>query len=233
MAAGKCPGASAQVADGGVAIGATKTKPGTKIGQGRAVRKPRPGVAPRASSLLPGGAPEIPGVWIGRDGFTVNDPVTISDLVNFKPQPGTDHMEPNGWAVIGLDTNFYATAQSQLLSGMLLGQEAQVRFTPVRYHWTYGDGGARATGAAGRTWKALGIHEFDPTSTSHVYQERGEYDVDLTIDFAAEFQYAGGDWYPVQGVLPLSANRLHITAGEAKTVLVEQNCLTRPSGPGC
>jgi hypothetical protein len=37
----------------------------------------------------------------------------------------------------------------------------------------------------------------------------------------------------VIGVLPVPANRLHASAGEAKTVLVEQNCLTRPNGPGC
>src|SRR6185312_3901728 len=232
--AGTCSsGASAQIANGGVAIGATKTRPGKKIGSGGVVRKPLPGAAPRPSTLLPGGAPEIPGVWIGRDGVTVNDPVTVSDLVNFKPVPGVDHMEPNGWVIVGPDTNFYATVQPQVQSGLLLGQQASVRFTAAGFHWSYGDGHSRSTATRGATWKALGIREFDPTGTSHVYDKRGEYDIDLIIDFTAECQYAGGPWTPVIGVLPVPANRLHASAGEAKTVLVEQNCLTRPNGPGC
>src|SRR6185312_6062778 len=191
--AGTCSsGASAQIANGGVAIGATKTRPGKKIGSGGVVRKPLPGAAPRPSTLLPGGAPEIPGVWIGRDGVTVNDPVTVSDLVNFKPVPGVDHMEPNGWVIVGPDTNFYATVQPQVQSGLLLGQQASVRFTAAGFHWSYGDGHSRSTATRGATWKALGIREFDPTGTSHVYDKRGEYDIDLIIDFTAEYQYAGG-----------------------------------------
>jgi hypothetical protein len=161
------------------------------------------------------------------------DSVTVSDLVNFRPVPGVDHMEPNGWVIVGLDTNFYATVQPQVQSGLLLGQQASVRFTAAGFHWSYGDGHGRSAATRGATWKTLGVREFDPTGTSHVYEKRGEYDIDLTIDFTAEYQYAGGPWTPVIGVLPVPANRLHASAGEAKTVLVEQNCLTRPNGPGC
>jgi hypothetical protein len=142
-------------------------------------------------------------------------------------------MEPNGWMIVGLDTNFYAVVGSQVKAGLLLGQQASVRFTPVRYHWTYGDGHGANLASKGATWAAQGAQEFDRTPTSHVYANAGTYNIDLSIDFSAEYRYAGGDWVPIAGTINVPANRLTATAGAAKTVLVERDCTMPPSGPGC
>ena len=160
-------------------------------------------------------------------------PITLADIASFRPDPGVDHMEPNGWAVIGLDTNFYATGGTHVKNGTLLGLPASVRFTPVAWHWTYGDGESATRGTPGTTWQAQGIHEFDPTPTSHVYRAPGTYTIDLTIDFSAEYSVAGVPWTPIAGTLPVPANRLVITVGDAKTVLVEHECTANPGGPGC
>jgi hypothetical protein len=228
--AGLCT--SAQINGDGVDVSATQGTPGNGSGQqnGGASGTTQP---PPPPPSLPGGTPAVPGFSPGRDGFTITSPVILADLVNFKPAPGVDHMEPNGWMIVGLDTNFYATVQSPVQSGLLLGQQASVRFTPVRYHWSYGDGKAANLGTKGATWAAQGIHEFERTPTSHIYSKPGSYDIDLSIDFAAEYRYAGGDWVPVAGTLPVPANRLHATAGDAKTVLVERDCSVSPRGPGC
>jgi hypothetical protein len=142
-------------------------------------------------------------------------------------------MEPDGWMIVGLDTNFYARAGVQVQDGLLLGEPASVRFTPVRYHWTYGDGTAASRSTPGTTWLAQGVREFDPTPTSHVYRASGTYYIDLTIDFAAEYRWAGGAWTTIAGTIPVPANRLVATAGGAKTVLVEHECTLNPTGPGC
>ena len=159
--------------------------------------------------------------------------VTIHDIAHFKPRPGTDHMQPNGWIVVGLDTNFYATVPSELEQGELLGQPAQVRFFPVAWHWTYGDGTQATLGDPGGTWAAQGLRDFDPTPTSHLYRAKGLYEIDLDIQFAAEYQYAGAGWTPVAGTIDVPANRLTAVAGDAKTVLVNHDCLVNPNGPGC
>jgi hypothetical protein len=142
-------------------------------------------------------------------------------------------MEPDGWMVVGLDANFYAVTDQHILNGMLLGQPAAVRFTPVAFHWDYGDASAATRATKGATWLAQGIHEFDPTPTSHVYQAEGEYTIRLVIDFAAEYRFAGSEFMPIAGTLPLAANDLHVTVGSAKTVLVEDDCGVNPAGPGC
>lgn len=160
-------------------------------------------------------------------------PITLADIAQFRPDPGVDRMEPDGWMVVGLDTNFFASSDVQVLGGTLLGQPAAVRFTPVAWHWAYGDGATRTSGTPGAPWAAQRLREFDPTATSHVYRAPGTYVIDLTIDFAAEYRFGAGSWLDIPGVLPVPANRLVATAGSAKTVLVERECTINPAGPGC
>lgn len=159
--------------------------------------------------------------------------ITISDIATFAPTPGRQQMEPDGWTVAGLDTNFYAITGAHVVNGTLLGRPADVRFTPVSYRWAYGDGTSATKSTGGGTWAAQGIREFDPTPTSHVYEQLGDYTITLSIVFAAEYRFAGGPWRPVVGTITLPANDLHIRVGTAKTVLVEHDCLANPSGPGC
>lgn len=160
-------------------------------------------------------------------------PITWADIAQFRPDPGIQIMEPDGWAVIGLDTNFYATSITQVVQGTLLGRAAAVRFTPVSWTWTYGDGTSATRTTGGASWASLGIPEFDPTPTSHIYERVGSYAIDLTVEFAAEYQLAGTPWIGIAGTLAVPTNRLAVTSGDATTVLVDRDCARNPSGPGC
>jgi hypothetical protein len=160
-------------------------------------------------------------------------PITLRDIAQFRPTPGAQLMEPNGWVVPGLDANFYSVVGQQLVNGTLLGQPATVRFTPVAWHWDYGDGSAAIRASKGATWAAQGLHDFDRTATSHVYETEGEYTIRLSIDFHAEYRFGSTGFIPIAGTINLPANELHVTVTGAKTVLVDHDCVANPSGPGC
>jgi hypothetical protein len=160
-------------------------------------------------------------------------PISIRDIAAFVPTPGRQQMEPDGWTVAGLDTNFYAITEPHVVPGTLLGRPAEVRFTPDAFRWAYGDGASATLATKGGTWAALGIAEFEATPTSHVYEQLGEYTITLAITFTAEYRFDGGAWIPVVGQLTLPANDLDLRVGTAKTVLVERDCLVDPTGPGC
>jgi hypothetical protein len=160
-------------------------------------------------------------------------PITLRDIAAFRPAPGVQFMEPDGWVVPGLDANFYAVVGQQLVNGTLLGQPATVRFTPVGWHWNYGDGSAAMRATKGATWAAQGLHDFDRTPTSHVYETEGEYTIRLSIDFHAEYRFGSTGFIPISGTINLPANDLHVTVTGAKTVLVDQDCAANPGGPGC
>ena len=159
--------------------------------------------------------------------------VSMSDLAAFYPQHPAISGEPNGWAVVGLDTNFVSDAAVHTASGRLLNGPASVRFTPMTFEWGYGDGARATTSTPGRTWSELGVAEFSPTATSHVYARAGDYDVWLTVVYTAEYRLGNGPWLGVPGPLSLRAPTMSVVASDATTVLVQRDCLTDPNGPGC
>jgi hypothetical protein len=228
---GGCPSVSAGIRDDHVDLEGSEAGSGFGSGAGSGSGHDGTGAgdadaAPRDPSIRDG--------WgLGRDPFQFTAPVTLADIAHFRPNPGVDNMQPNGWMIVGLDTNFYSTGGVQVHDGELLGRAASVRFTPVAWHWTYGDGQSASRGTPGAPWAAQGVAEFDPTPTSHVYGAAGIYYIDLTIDFRAEYRYSGSPWVPIAGILTVQANRLVATAGSAKTVLVERECTLNTSGPGC
>lgn len=167
-----------------------------------------------------------------HDTYTVTV-ITLADIARFRPTPGIQRMEPDGWVVVGLPANIYSVVDRQVVPGELLGESADVRFTPVGWRWDYGDGSTATLPTKGGTWAGLGLREFDATPTSHVYRRSGEYTIRLSIVYRAEYRISGGAFVPIAGTLTLPANELHITAGGAKTVLVDRDCTVAPRGPGC
>lgn len=159
--------------------------------------------------------------------------VTLSDIAHFRPDPRYQRMEPDGWVVVGLPANIYSIVDTHIVPGELLGQSADVRFTPVAWTWDYGDGTSATLPTKGATWAAHGLREFDATPTSHIYRQSGSYTIRLSVVYRAEYRIAGGPFVPIAGTLTLPANDLHITASGAKTVLVDRDCTIAPRGPGC
>lgn len=160
-------------------------------------------------------------------------PLTLNDLAAFRPHTPTQTMQPDGWMVVGLPTNFMAHTERHIVTGALLGYPADVRFTPVGYRWRYGDGTAARLTTPGAPWAAQGLGEFDATPTSHVYDTAGRYVIELDVEYTAEYRFAGGSWRALAGVLVRPANDLLVTAGSAVTVLVDRDCASAPRGPGC
>ena len=224
---GQCPNVSGTVNGDGVDIRGSVNIPGSAGNSDSNGNSDANGGGSRGGGAVTPPPPPL------RDGYSITAPITLADLVNFTPVAGIDHMEPDGWMVVGLNTNFYATVESGVQTGLLLDLPASVRFTAERYRWSYGDGGSATRSTRGSSWEASGVGEFDRTATSHVYRAAGTYSIDLAIDYRAEYQYAGGPWVSITGTVPVAANRLVAAAGAANTVLVGHDCAQHPSGPGC
>lgn len=159
--------------------------------------------------------------------------VSLADIASFRPSTPSQGMEPSGWSVVGLPSNFFAAASVEVLSGRVLGFDALVRFTPIAYHWDYGDGATRSSSTGGATWAALGLPEFSETATSHAYAASGDRTVQLSVEYAAEYSFAGRAYTAIAGTLSVPAPALSTRAGTADTVLVGRDCIGAPSGPGC
>ncbi len=163
----------------------------------------------------------------------VSDAIMLSDLAVFRPVAPTLAMEPDGWMLIGLPANFIARTQTHVVSGTLFSYPLDVRFTPAGYSWSWGDGTTSRSAVPGATWAALGLPEFSPTPTSHVFDEKGVFQVSVTVSYTVEFRVDGQPWRSIAGTLPGPATIIAALAGDAKTVLVERECTRNPTGPGC
>jgi hypothetical protein len=149
--------------------------------------------------------------------------ITIRDLARFLPAAAALHAEPDGWAVVGVPANFYADVRAVTVSGSLLGETAQVRFTPEAYRFDYGDGAVRTSGSAGSSWAALGQEELTETPTSHTYTARGARAASVTVVYAAEYRFADGPWIAVAGAVSGT------TPPQRVLVVVERTALTTPA----
>ena len=236
QAIGGCPKVGGGIQGDGAVLDGELTVGGDPGGPGG----PRAGGGTGSPALPPMPCEEVfAGLCYGDGPGKPGDPapaapsVTLSDIAFFRPQAAVQYMQPDGWMVVGLPTNFVAVIDRHVVAGTLLGAPAEVRFTPIAYRWRYGDGDAARLTTTGASWAALGLGEFDATPTSHVYRASGTYVIELDVEYTAEYRFAGGAWRALQGVIVLPANDLVATAGGAVTVLVDRDCASAHAGPGC
>lgn len=159
-------------------------------------------------------------------------PITIADVARFAPEGSPLAGEPQNVGVAGLPANFVATASVHTAEGSLFGYPITVRFTPVSYDFSYGDGATASTSTGGSTWASLGQAQFTPTDTSHVYSERGSYLAHVDVHYGAEIDLGIG-WLPIEGMVTASGPDQEIRIFEAYTALVAHTCAQAPSSPGC
>lgn len=147
-------------------------------------------------------------------------PRFASELGAFVPDRPAFAIEPGEWSMPTLPTNFVAQASTHTQSGQLAGWPIEVRFTPIRFHWTFGDGSRATFTQPGRTWRQLGLKQFDPTPTSHVYQRPGVYTASVVVDYRAEFRFVGQSFQPVSGTVSASASPSRIRVLTISPLLV-------------
>jgi len=128
-------------------------------------------------------------------------PTHASQMKGFRPQAPSLVIQPNAWSLPTLPVNLYAAASRHRVSGELLGWPVVVRFTPVAYHWSYGDGSGQSFSSPG----APAAAQFSPTPTSHRYRSPGRYTVSLRLDYRAEFRFEGGSFDDIDGLVSARA----------------------------
>jgi len=151
-------------------------------------------------------------------------PTTVSDIESFRPSSPQQFVEPGGWSLRRVPTNFWSTAQVHVVSGTLLDNPAAVRFSPVLYRRHFGDGSRQTSDRRGEPWRELGQSPWTRTSTSHSYDEAGNVRVRLSVWYSAEFRFGSQDWRPLTGFVMARANDLTLHVLSADTVLVDRLC---------
>lgn len=157
---------------------------------------------------------------------------TLSDVASFAPPAAPLFSEPDGIGIVGLPLNIVAAGGAHVEEGELFDLPVTVRFRPAGYTFDYGDGTTRESPTGGRSWSALGLAQFAPTGTSHTYTRRGTFTVRAAVSYAAEVDFGTG-WIAVPGLLVIPSGSSTVEILEARTALVDRDCLEDPTGVGC
>ena len=225
---GQCPSVSGLVSQQGVTLSGsllTPGSPGSTVGASGGSWVPPP---PRDPVLGSAGCPiKIAGKCQGSSPAKNPEPTrptppgSISDIAEFAPGAPSFVIEPNGWTLPLLPTNFYSMAQDFTETGELLGWPIEVRFTPVSYRWDYGDGTARTLGRPGSSWEQ---NQFASTTSSHAYQRSGIYRVSLEVVCRASYRFGDGPFISVPGTLTRDAGSQSVDVLTVSSVLVDRGC---------
>jgi len=196
--------------------------------------------APQAAGGRPGKAFGRPLDQIERLGGPAPAPSTprlptrvrSSQLQNFAPSTASFTIEPNGWSIVGANTNAYTTASTVTKPATINGVPVTVTFSPESYTWDWGDGTVTTTTDAGASWQQLGAPDWAQTATSHRYTQRGDYTITLTVNYTATVT-ANGRNIPVDGTVTGPGTHATIKIVESKRALIHDECITQPDREGC
>ena len=120
------------------------------------------------------------------------------------------------------DVLLYSDATRHSVLKNLLGYETLIRFTPVGYRWTTGDG-----------------YSSRRSRLHHRFQRLGTNTVRLSVDFAIEIRLVSASkWIKTPFRIKKVADPLAVHVGERKViqgipVFVIHNCIVQPTAAGC
>ena len=190
------------------------------------VNRPTTCVPGTPAVTTPAGAPVTEAAYVAPV-------ITVTDIASFSPQQPTLTPEPLGWAIVGLESNMLVGTSRHVAAGPLLGAAAEVRFTPARFDFTYGDGATRSASSAGTSWASRGLPEFSRTETSHAYSQSGTYRASVRVAFSLEYRWGNGAWTSIDGLVYGTASAPVVLVLNAVNVLVTQACTPGIEAPGC
>ncbi|MGP5725169.1 hypothetical protein ACTXOR_05200 [Arthrobacter rhombi] len=139
--------------------------------------------------------------------------------------------QPNGFSLRNGHAHMYATPNPQTFNVEIFDEPVRVRAIPQSYLWNYGDGHSRKLQKPG---KPMPNHTFDqPTDTSHVYEETGDFTIQLSTAYRGEYSVDGGPWMPIPGTASVPSDPMPMSVWRTKKLLVDQDCANNPGGPAC
>ncbi|MCY7401326.1 MAG: PKD domain-containing protein, partial [Nocardioides sp.] len=147
--------------------------------------------------------------------------VPAYSLAEFQRLPlpaGSSTVEPpGGYVLVTMPTNVFTTATDPvLLDTVLAGIPIQVRATPARWSWDFGDGEGSVgpTDEPGAAYPAL--------THTHTYASRGTYDITMTTHYTGEYTLDGATWLPIPGEAEVESAPVTVQALAGRNVLVAE-----------
>jgi len=194
----QCPASGVACPQGMTRLFVWTAAPGTQFGQ--------PGWTQAGNTC---GNPAAPGAAV------VVPALSAQEFQRLPLPAGVAKVQPgSGRVLIRVPTNVFVTVEPVTLETVLLGFPVQVRATPSRYSWDFGDGTVLPTRDPGAAYPDLRV--------THSYEGSGSYGITLTTFYTGEYSVAGGPWLPVPGEAQVDSEPVAVQAVGGRNELVAE-----------
>ena len=122
----------------------------------------------------------------------------------FSPAAPRASVSPGTSLTPGQAANFSVGLGVRFGTATLFGNLVTVRFTPVQYFWTFGDG--NNTAPTGATVGGVG-------NAQHAYQQ-GSYTAFAQVEYRVDYKVKGGTWLRDPDTIWLSSNPLNLQGSQ-------------------
>ncbi|WP_236557850.1 PKD domain-containing protein [Citricoccus sp. K5] len=156
--------------------------------------------------------------------------VTLADFRALDIAPSEIESDSGGFGLIRGNTNFFATEEDQTLNTTMLGQQVAIQAVPVQWTWDYGDGSEQLS----NPYPGGPQVEFNQeTTTSHVYEDTGQYAVGLTTSYRGQFSVNDGPWIAIPGTAEVPSAPVTADIWRSQSKNVADDCHENPEGWAC
>lgn len=153
-----------------------------------------------------------------EDSLITEDQV-IREVERFGLRPATLNTNPpNGRTFVNLPTIFHADAGRYEFRLPELGPGVDIRATPARFSWRFGDGASTTTEHGGRPYDGTDPQDDPDHYLTHSYERRGEVTANVVVDYTVEWN-AGSGWQTITETIPSPATTTDLTIAEGAPVL--------------
>ncbi|GAB3753952.1 hypothetical protein GCM10027591_02700 [Zhihengliuella somnathii] len=174
-------------------------------------------------------APPVDVVTVSNEDFR-SLAIPASELKTQQPVEGHPYY---AMSLVGERTNQWAESSEHIIETTILGTPVEVRATPLEYRWDYGNGVTQTTPGPGARRPDHADPYTYPSGTDIVYEETGNYEINLTTVYAGEFRYGDSGWIPISGVAEVASEPKMNTVWKIKARLVAEGCETNADGWAC
>lgn len=150
---------------------------------------------------------------VGGSSAPTLTPAAVATAFRRIPLPSLRSIaQPGDKTLVNFDTIFHVDAETLHREIRLLGQNVELRITPSRFRWSFGDGTDQVTTTPGSAYPAKTlIHRYQRAHvTVHHYVE---------VTWTATWRVNGGPWQDVPGEVTLDGPATALRIAEAVPLL--------------
>ncbi|HEX3732739.1 MAG TPA: PKD domain-containing protein [Mycobacteriales bacterium] len=162
-------------------------------------------------------------------GVSASDPgsLAVEEFYKTKAKVSRPNIAPNTTTLANFPNIFWSDVKAYEAPTDITVANVRLKFLPVKYLWSFGDGETMTLGDPGKAYDPNLIKVTQDADryykNIHRYASLGTFNVTLTVVFNGQYSVDGGDWIDIAGSVQATSPPHSLAVKEARGELVDPN----------